>query len=250
MATLRTEEEKSAILAHCLELERTGGDILGYLWSQNYLTPRATWCNYQREWLGRKPYEFTDGKPKKGRSEMARNSIVTDEIREAAVKAFLAGGSPCRILKDAGCKNPGSAWNNIKMKLEKYNPEIAMKIASANGKRGPKQKKQLQLEAGADYNISVQDAMDGMKDAAEEFFGKCEEAGLMKDEPKITVPLMHSGKKAIGWQGDFGTYIYDVKHGYIDYESNDGEELSMPVEAWRNFLAEIREIGLLMGVEL
>jgi hypothetical protein len=33
MATLRTEEEKSAILAHCLELERTGGDILGYLWS-------------------------------------------------------------------------------------------------------------------------------------------------------------------------------------------------------------------------
>ena len=248
MATLRTEEEKSAILAHCLELERTGGDILAYLWSQDYLTPRATWFNYQREWLGRKPYEFTDGKPKKGRREMPGKRIITDEIREAAVKAYFAGGSPCRILKDAGCKNPSSAWTNIKMKLEKEHPEIAAKIE--NGKPGPKPKKQLQLDAGADYNISVKDAMDNIQDAADEFFGKCEDMGLMKNEPKITAPLMHSGKKAIGWEGDFGTYIYDAKHGYIDYENNDGDELSMPVDAWRNFLAEIREIGLLLGVEL
>ena len=62
MATLRTYEEKAAIVEHCIELERTGGDILGYLWSKNYVSPRATWCNFQREWLGRKPYEYTDGK--------------------------------------------------------------------------------------------------------------------------------------------------------------------------------------------
>ena len=55
MAKLRTEEEKEWILQRCLELEATGGDILGFLWSQDYLTPRATWCNFQREWLGRKP---------------------------------------------------------------------------------------------------------------------------------------------------------------------------------------------------
>ena len=65
MAKQRTYEEKEAILQKCLELEATGGDILSYLWSQDYLTPRATWCNYQREWLGRKPYQYTDGKPKK-----------------------------------------------------------------------------------------------------------------------------------------------------------------------------------------
>ena len=69
MSRLRTDEEKIAILEHCLELERTGGDILDYLWSQDYLTPRATWFNYQREWLGRKPYEFTDGKPREIKGE-------------------------------------------------------------------------------------------------------------------------------------------------------------------------------------
>ena len=246
MATLRTQEEKSAILAHCLELERTGGDILAYLWSQDYMTPRATWFNYQRECLGRKPYEFTDGKPKKGLRKMSGKKIITDEIREAAINAALSGGSPCAVLEAAGCKNPSSAWFNIKKKLEQEHPEIAGKITKA--KPGPK--KQLQLEAGANYDISVKDAMDNMQDAVDEFFGKCEDMGLMKNEPKITAPLMHSGKKAIGWQGDFGTYIYDAKHGYIDYENNDGEELSMPVDAWRNFLTEIREVGLLLGVEL
>ena len=150
------------------------------------------------------------------------------------------------MLEAAGCKNPSSAWFNIKKKLEQEHPEIAGKITKA--KPGPK--KQLQLEAGANYDISVKDAMDNMQDAVDEFFGKCEDMGLMKNEPKITAPLMHSGKKAIGWQGDFGTYIYDAKHGYIDYENNDGEELSMPVDAWRNFLTEIREVGLLLGVEL
>lgn len=70
------------------------------------------------------------------------------------------------------------------------------------------------------------------------------------EKPKITQPLMHSGKKAIGWEGDFGNYIYDRKHQYIDYESNDGEEISMPVDAWREWLKEIGEIAQLMGVEL
>lgn len=248
MATLRTEAEKSAILAHCLELERTGGDILGYLWSQNYLTPRATWCNYQREWLGRKPYEFTDGKPKKGRSEMARNSIVTNEIREAAVKAFLSGGSPCRILKDAGCKNPGSAWNNIKMKLEKDNPEIAMKIASASGKRGPKQ--QLQLEPGADYDISVKDAMDNMQEAADTFFGQCEDMGLKINKPVEVKPLTYDGMEIAALRHqDIGEFYYDKKFNSIDWRTPEGDEVSMPPVYWKQLADELPKIMRLLGVE-
>ena len=249
MATLRTEEEKSAILAHCLELERTGGDILAYLWSENYISPRATWCNFQREWLGRKPYQYTDGKPKKKkeRKDMSR-IVITDEQKAEAVRIAIEGKSPCAYLKSIGSQNPSGAWFNIKKQYQQKHPEIYAKIPQhPNGWKAPKK---LELDAGENYDVSVKDAMDNMQDAADEFFGKCEDMGLMKNEPKITAPLMHSGKKAIGWEGDFGTYIYDAKHGYIDYENNDGEELSMPVDAWRNFLAEIREIGLLLGVEL
>ena len=249
MATLRTQEEKSAIVAHCLELERTGGDILAYLWSENYISPRATWCNFQREWLGRKPYQYTDGKPKKKkeRKDMSR-IVITDEQKAEAVRIAIEGKSPCAYLKSIGSQNPSGAWFNIKKQYQQKHPEIYAKIPQhSNGWKAPKK---LELDAGENYDVSVKDAMDNMQEAADEFLGKCEDMGLMKNEPKITAPLMHSGKKAIGWEGDFGTYIYDAKHGYIDYENNDGEELSMPVDAWRNFLAEIREIGLLLGVEL
>ena len=233
MARLRTEEEKSAIVAHCLELERTGGDILGYLWSENYITPRATWCNFQREWLHRKPYEFTDGKPKQKneRKNMSR-LVFTDEQKAEAVRIAIEGGSPLPYIAGLGAKAPASVWANIRTLYKQQHPDIFAKIPQhKQGWKAPKvdkgmPKQELQLEAGANYEVSV------------------------KEEPKITKPLMHSGKKAIGWQGDFGTYIYDAKHGYIDYESNDGEELSMPVEAWRNWLREIREVGLLLGVEL
>ena len=54
MASFRTEEELDEIVKHCVELEKSGGDIYAYLRSQNYVTPRATWLNLQRERLNRR----------------------------------------------------------------------------------------------------------------------------------------------------------------------------------------------------
>ena len=105
MAKQRTEEEKEAILVHCLELEETGGDILGYLWSQDYLTPRATWFNYQRELLGRKPYQYTDGKPRKGENDIMK---LTLENKKRAVEIAASGSSPLPFLKSLGIKNPSA----------------------------------------------------------------------------------------------------------------------------------------------
>ena len=42
MATRRTPEEIEKIVDHCVELEQNGGDIIAYLYSENYMTPRAT----------------------------------------------------------------------------------------------------------------------------------------------------------------------------------------------------------------
>ena len=242
MATLRTQEEKSAILAHCLELERTGGDILAYLWSQDYLTPRATWFNYQREWLGRKPYEFTSGKPGKDR-KMAKRITVTDELREAAINAALSGGSPCAVLRAAGCKNPSGVWFNIKKKLEQEHPEIAGKITKA--KPGPK--KQLQLEAGADYDISVKDAMDNMQDAADEFFGKCEDMGL-----KVSAEVEPMGPYEISAirHKNYGEFYRDIDHNCIDWRTPEGDEVSLSVSGWKGLTGELPRIMRMLGVEL
>lgn len=230
MATLRTVEEKSAIVARCVELEKEGGDILAYLWSQNYLTPRATWCNLQREWLGRKPYEFTDGKPneKKRRKKIVntKQKVLTAEQRAEAARIGIEGGDPKPYLASLGFKNPNSVWHNIKEWYKRNDPKVAAKIPA---RIGSAVNKELKLEGGQNYQVKVAET---------------------PEKPKIDKPLAHSGKKAIGWEGDFGTYIYDRKQGYIDYESNDGEEISMPVDAWREWLKEIREVAQLMGVQL
>lgn len=278
LARLRTEEEKSAIVAHCLELEQTGGDIIAYLWSQNYISPRATWCNFQREWLGRKPYQYTDGKPKKKkeRKDMSR-LVFTEEQKMEAARVAIEGKSPLAYLKGIGSQNPSGAWFNIKKRLENTHPEVAAKIPQhPAGWKAPKDEApvvkvdgQLKLETPDGNTIKVAEMPEIIDGVTKEItvheadmFEVPEgmvplhmlkhpvKVNIVKDEPKITQPLMHSGKKAIGWEGDFGVYIYDRKHGYIDYESNDGEEISMPVDSWREWWKEIREVWQLMGVEL
>ena len=230
MAKLRTPEEKSAIVARCIELEKEGGDILAYLWSENYLTPRATWCNIQREWLGRKPYEYTDGKPNKKKEKKKfmnpKQKQFTAEQKAECVRIAVEGGDPKPYIKSLGFKNPPGAWHNVKEWYRRNDPEMFKKIPDRVGRVVGRD---LQLEAGGNYQLSVAET---------------------PEQPKIDKPLMHSGKKAIGWEGDFGTYIYDRKQGYIDYESNDGEEMSMPVDAWREWLKEIHEVAQLMGVDL
>jgi len=264
MATLRTPEERMAIAQRCAELEREGGDILGYLWSENYLTPRAPWCNIQREFMGRKPYQYTDGKPKKkGERTMNKHEITTEGKRkrlDGLIERIKRGMGIRAALRDMGYdgKSAGQTYRQIRVFAIANDPEAAKLLpARISEEDAPvvkvdkgMPKEQLQLEAGKNYEVSAAGAMAGMKQAADEFFGKCEEMGLKVGEPKITKPLMHSGKTAIGWEGAFGTYIYDRKHGYIDYESNDGEEMSMPVDAWKDWMEEIREVAALLGVEL
>ena len=253
MAKLRTEEEKAAILEHCLELEASGGDILGYLWSQDYYTPRATWCNYQREWLGRKPYEYTDGKPrKKGRVVYMKHAKVTLEQKKKAVEIALAGGDPLKYLKDHGAENAPAMWYTIKQNLSDTDPEKFSQLPDLRSKGNSR--KEPETEKAEEPTLA--DAVTGMKDATDEFFGKCEEMGLKMDkpkQPKITQPVNYDGMMIREVEGLFGRYRRtDIGSAtYIDYESKDGaDELSMTVEHWKAFIVEIRNAGLILGVEL
>ena len=179
-------------------------------------------------------------------SERKMNRTFTDEQREKAVQIAIAGGDPFEYLRECGSKGPTGLWQQIKKRLKEEDPDT---YAMLPAKYKPVKKGQKK-EAVKPEKPTLAEAINGMQEAADTFFGECEKMGLMKNEPAITKPLMYSGKKAIGWSGDFGKYIYDAKHGYIDYESNDGEEISMPVSSWSEWLKEVREIALLMGVEL
>lgn len=262
MARLRTDEEKAAILEHCLELEASGGDILGYLWSQDYITPRATWCNYQREWLGRKPYEYTDGKPKqkKGDAYRMKKAKVTLEHKKKAVQIAIDGGDPLKYLKDHGAGNAPAMWYTIKQNLKETDPEKFSRLPDMRVNGNNRKKPETVVKDGVEYENAEEptlaDAMTGMKDAADKFFGACDEMGLKMDKPKqqkITQPVNYDGFIVRAVEGRFGSYHYQEINGkqWIDYENRDGsDELSMTVDQWRGFLEEVRKAALSLGVEL
>lgn len=242
MARLRTDEEKAAILEHCLDLEESGGDILGYLWSQDYITPRATWCNYQREWLGRKPYEFTDGKPKRKKGDVYRmkKAKVTLEHKKKAVQIAIDGGDPLKYLKDHGAGNPAAMWYTIKQNVKDTDPETFKKIPDLRNK-------------SSEPTVTLADAMTGMKDAADEFFGKCEEMGLKVNGEKVerpVQPLTLAGLQitAVNHQ-DLGEFYLDKKYKSIDWRAPDGAEVSLAPSMWIQLLKELPNILKMLGVE-
>ena len=264
MATRRTPEEIEAIVDHCVELEQSGGDILGYLWSENYLTPRATWFNFQREWLGRKPYEYTDGKPKKERKIMSITRVkLTDEERMKTCLIAIRGGDPRKHLESIGSSDPQGTWSKVKAWCADKHPEVFAKIpkritvtdeAPTVKVSGP-----IVIETPEANKVQVMekpektlaDAMTGMKNAADTFFGECEKMGLNLEEKKITKPVVFDGFTIRAVSGVYGRYSYsETRSAYIDYEDNEGDELSMTLEQWRGFIDELKHAAQVMGVEL
>ena len=279
MATRRTPEEIEAIVDHCVELEQSGGDILAYLWSENYMTPRATWCNFQREWLGRKPYEYTDGKPKKERKIMSTTRVkLTDEDRMKTCLIAIRGGDPRKHLESLGSSDPQGTWSKVKAWCADKHPEVFAKIpkritvtdeAPTVKVSGPirietpetnkvqvVEKPEKTFEAVKKEimdipQVTVADAMRNCQDAADTFFGECEKMGLKTDTQKITKPVVFDGFTIRAVSGVYGRYSYsETRSAYIDYENNDGDELSMTLEQWRGFLDELKHAARVMGVEL
>lgn len=219
MAKQRTEEEKEQILEHCLELERTGGDILGYLWSQNYLTPRATWFNYQREWLGRKPYQYTDGKPRKGENDMK----LTLENKKRAVEIAVSGESPLGYLKSLGIKNPSASWNMIKKGLQKADPEMFLKL--------PKDLRKVEkpaLVAKVDGPVVMETPNDGQIEIAPKKENVFEITGV-RDK-------------------NLGEFHFDRDRNSLEWRTGAGEEVLMSVDGWRMLADRLPEIMKTLGV--
>ena len=169
------------------------------------------------------------------------NKMKLSERDQKAVDIALEGRSPVAFLKALGSKNPSAAWYNIKLKVKQGDVETYNKIQAAQQKKP---------------EPTLADAMTGMKDAADTFFGQCEDMGLKLDkqeEPKEMKPVIFDGFSVRGVEGEFGSYLFQEINGkqWIDYDNKDhSEELSMTVEQWRGFLAEIRTAALILGVEL
>lgn len=156
------------------------------------------------------------------------------------------GFKMARIKKDGTpAKKPGTKPNY--KKVEKKEPE-QLPTVKIDGPIVIKTPDGKETKVG-----TVGDALNNMADAAADFFGKCEEMGLMKEETKITQPVNYDGFNVRAVEGDYGSYHFQEINGkqWLDYDDKEcANEMSMTVEQWRGFLAEIRKAAKILGVEL
>ena len=261
MAVRRTSDEIIDIVNHCVELENAGGDILGYLWEQDYLTPRATWFNFQREYLGRKRPEYTDGKPKRS-VNMAKRVYLTDAQKAEAVRIAIEGKDPKVYLDSLGVGDSDSMWSGIKAKYRVKHPEIYAKIPKFISKPGPKHPR----KAFKTYD-EISEAMKKVTEKEQPAVLKVDgpirietpESNMVKvvetperlemNEIKNEVKFGEYQVTAIRHPA-FGEFYHDQKFECIDWRTPEGEEVSLKPEYWLKFAEAIPEIIGVLGVRV
>ena len=234
MATLRTEDEKLAILARCCALEKSGGDILAYLRSQHYVTPRATWINFQKMYLGRKPEKCTDGRPRR-RDEVkkdqfkGKNAADRQKRLDGLVERLNKGMTTRQAMQDMGftggsCGRPGCVYRYIREYALKTNPEIA---------------KMLPTHLGDDALVTIED-------------GKVTEAAIKGSPaevfPKIQVeePKPEPALKTIALGGKFGKYEVNERSNYFAVDV----DRVIAIDDVPEFIEELRTAVRRLGIDI
>lgn len=119
---MRTDWQKREFVKECMEIEKAGGDVLGYIetnWPS--YTPRATWYNLQKQYLGRKLYQLTEGHPKSKREEVKEMRRDKTELLKGVLKVLEEKGDPLEWLREQGYAYPQQAWADLRNWANKNN---------------------------------------------------------------------------------------------------------------------------------
>ena len=227
------------------------GKAFDVLWPHMWAYKRES--RYICSWKCLRAYD----KPTETRSEENMKGVkrLGSVQNEEAVKCALAGGNPLKYLENCGSKNPSAAWYHIKQKVKEVDPETYAKL--------PK-KIQRKDAVKKEPEVSLADAMQGMQDAADEFFGKyCpdqdneyltdEETKRLAGYGKITQPVVYDDMTVREVEGLFGRYRRSDVNGstYIDFEYTECMDvISLTLEQWRSFRKEQERAAAILGVEL
>ena len=201
----------------------------------------------------------------KGEKQKMRGvQIITPEMEKQAIEIAIEGKSPIDYLKECGAKNPSAKWSLIRNKLKDCDPETYDRL--------PKNVRSRKKDT------SAAEAMQGMKDAADDFFGACKDMGLNVDgivkgpvaadeaydtfnkfvevknveipeAPAVNKPGEHYRVTAIDVSG-LGEFYYDRKYKTIDWRTAEGDEISIPPFSWLMLAKEIPIIMQKLGVEM
>ena len=171
-----------------------------------------------------------------GVKEMSMKPKIPEEAKKAAIQAALDGKDPYEPLAPY-TTNPKSMWTYIRSVVKKKDPELFAKI--------PNFREVKKIEKP---KATLADAMEGMQEAADEFFGQCEEMGLAlgKDAPAKEKDLNFRIRSV---QTDLGTYSVDDE--YFEFKTADRKDaIELEIEDFVILAKELPKVMKLLGVSL
>ena len=174
---------------------------------------------------------------KKGEDKWMR-AKVPEEVKQEAIRVAIAGGNPIEAL-EPHTRNPKAMWWAIKAKVKETDPETYAKLPDLRNMRKP---------AKQEKPVTAADAMAACQDAADTFFGQCQDMGLLKDQPAESEPEMEY--KVTGIRTELGNFQYYKKTGFIDWTPNDGNDTaSLNLDEWKQFINDWPKVLKVLGVK-
>lgn len=276
---MRTDDEKLAFAKECLRIEKKGGDVQGYIrdnWPS--YTPRGTWYNLQREYLGRKPYQLTEGRPRKIEKEETEVKRHGDAVEMAmsVIQCHKNGGNVRQFILEHGYGDPAKWLCNIKFRFKTDHPEIYAELKDITLGRVPRTKAEEpnpaqeekktgenpgkkargaetpeKRESGDDEYLDVRSRVN------EVFFGGKAYEKMDKPSPTCCQPAPPSGVtvpdedvepetssalKINSVKSRLGVYSLSNVSGAMSFRMNQNgveSELTMTVQDWKIFTVEI-----------
>ncbi len=232
--------DQRELALQCLEVEDAGGSVIEFLKGLGFISASATWQRLQLNELGRLPSKLRDGK------ENVNMGKLTLEDKKKAVQIAVDGGNPLEYIRSCGVKNAAEAWGKIKRVVKETDPEAFEKIP----KRLPNPKNPIVIDTPKGKMEITPEKISQMSQEEVSYAN----VAMMSELVKRTIngAVNYDGFTVRAVQGVYGRYFYDKTSmgEYIDFENNDGDELSMTVDNWRMFVAELKHAAAVLGVEL
>jgi len=243
-----------------------------------YLRDPTTWA-YRRTERWKAVYYCSYGCMRAAERKEGNMKAKYAEMIDVAIACIEKGEDPVEAFEKAGMEKPLTFYGSMKAWARKYAPDKYSKL--------PKNRQTWKNSLKQEEPETAEDAMAGMKNAAEAFLGAMPEAEVTKvdklpeaeDRPavelvydpgiaeeyrreqaekqaaedgKITKPVCFDGLTVREVEGEFGKYRREMEYGkeFIRYEGLDGGYATMRPWEWAGFMKELKKAAAVLGVSV
>lgn len=248
--------DRKQLANECLIVEKSGESVREFLAGRGCISPWGTWFRLQKEELGRKDDDITDGK---GDVDMQRK--ITLEQKKKAVDIAIAGGNPIPFLQECGSKAPDKMWWFIKNTLKQKNPGLYAKIPDL--RETAKEEKHMEMapvpQPAVNLTINHQDleelekddlfmpSDDRMIEAAKENIREIMEK---LPERKTTSPVNCDGFEVMALRSPATGFRFevDLRYGLMTWRTIEGDEVTKTAEEWHEMADELLKVLQIFGI--